>query len=134
MELKFYDFAVKGDQLGSLIAIEGNRDVPFDIKRAYYIWDTKPYVTRGRHAHRHLDQVLICVKGWFKLTLDDGHERREMWMDEPSLGVHIGPMVWREMANFSESSLILVLASEHYDETDYIRNYADFLKELRGES
>lgn len=132
MDLKFYDFDIKGDQLGSLIAVEGNRDIPFDIKRVYYIWDTKPYIVRGKHAHRSLDQILICAKGWFKLTLDDGTERKEMWMDKPNMGIQISSMVWREMSDFSESSLIIVLASQHYDENDYIRNYEDFLKEVKG--
>ena len=117
-----------GDSRGQLIAIEGKKDIPSDFKRVYYIYDTNSDVTRGCHAHRALKQLLICVHGSCKIRLDDGKESQIVLLDKPNEGILIYNTIWREMFDFSEDAVLLVLASEIYDEKDYIRDYQDFLK------
>jgi dTDP-4-dehydrorhamnose 3,5-epimerase-like enzyme len=124
------DFPALGDDRGSLVALEAHKTVPFDIKRAYYIFGTKPQVSRGFHAHRALKQVAVCVTGKCRLVLDDGQCREEVWLDSPTKGLLIGNFMWREMHDFSSDCVLLVLASEHYDEADYIRTYDDFKRAL----
>lgn len=127
---KLLDFKVLGDERGSLIALEGGSpSVPFDVKRVYYIYGTTPGVTRGKHAHYALKQVLICVNGSCDIVLDDGRTRQTVRLDNPAKGLFIDGFIWREMTNFSPDCVLLVLASEHYDEADYIRDYAQFLRE-----
>lgn len=135
MEVKTYHYPPHGDARGQLVALEMMEDIPFQIKRVYYIYNTLPGVHRGAHAHRSLEQILICVHGSCKVILDDGCERREVLLDKPTEGLYISSDIWREMYDFSEDAVLLVLASEHYDETDYIRNYQQFLKmlEQRGQ-
>jgi dTDP-4-dehydrorhamnose 3,5-epimerase-like enzyme len=99
----------------------------------YYIYDTQPGVRRGFHAHRELEQVLICVHGSCKIHLDNGTDTAEVLLDKPSEGLYISNDMWREMYDFSDGAVLLVLASEYYDERDYIRNYQDFLKVVREE-
>ena len=127
MKIKTTDFSIKGDSRGSLIAIESNKDIPFDIKRIYYIFDTKPGVVRGHHAHKTLEQMLVCVSGSCTIVLDDGENRNEVVLSDPSSGLYIGPNIWREMKDFSEGAVLLVLASDWYNEADYIRDYSEFL-------
>ncbi|MGN0999423.1 MAG: sugar 3,4-ketoisomerase [Faecousia sp.] len=136
MQVKKYYFPPHGDERGQLIAIEERKDLPFDIKRVYYIYDTLPGVRRGFHAHRSLEQILVCVHGSCKILLDNGYEQEIVTLDQPSDGLYISNDTWREMYDFSEGAVLLVLASEYYDEADYIRNYEDFLKMVRqkGES
>lgn len=117
----------RGDERGNLIALECGLSVPFDIRRVYYIFGTKPGVDRGFHAHRRLQQMAICVSGSCSVLVDDGRERREIVLDDPGIALEIGPMVWREMRRFSESAVLVVLADAIYDEADYIRDYDDFL-------
>ncbi|WP_076922950.1 MULTISPECIES: FdtA/QdtA family cupin domain-containing protein [unclassified Pseudoalteromonas] len=131
--LKTIDFAQLGDERGSLISLEANKQIPFDIKRVYYIYGTEKEVARGFHAHKQLQQVAVCVAGKCRMILDDGKKREEMWLDSPAKGLLIEDMVWREMHDFSEGCVLLVLASEHYDEADYVRDYQQFLKIQRGE-
>lgn len=133
MEIKTYSFPPHGDDRGQLIAIEEQKDLPFAIKRVYYIYDTLPGVRRGFHAHRCLEQILICVSGSCKIHLDDGRQTAEVTLDKPTEGLYISNNMWREMYDFSEGAVLLVLASEYYDEADYIRNYEDFLKMVKGE-
>ncbi len=128
---KLIDFKTLGDERGSLIAIEEGYNTPFDIKRVYYIFDTKKGVQRGFHAHIDLKQIAIAVKGSCTFVLDNGKERKEVNLDNPNQGLFIEGLIWREMKNFSEDCVLLVLASEHYDEDDYIRDYNDFLKKVR---
>ena len=123
-------FPVKGDYTGSLVAVEGGIDIPFDIKRVYYIWGTQHDQVRGRHAHRKLEQVIICVSGWCDFILDDGKTRDTVHLSAGSQGLYLKHNIWREFTNFSSDCVILVLASEHYDEADYIRDYDTFLKEV----
>lgn len=130
--IKWIDFPSLGDERGSLVAVEigQNKSVPFDIKRVYYIYQTEQGVSRGYHAHKQLKQVAICVAGKCRMVLDDGTTREDVWLDSPTQGLVIEEMVWREMHDFSEDCVLLVLASEHYDEADYIRDYEDFQKQV----
>ena len=131
--VNWIDFPPLGDDRGSLVALEGAKTVPFDIKRVYYIFDTKKGVSRGFHAHKNLEQVAICVRGSCRMVLDDGTNRVDAILDSPIKGIYIGNLVWREMHEFSEDCVLLVLASEHYDEADYIRDYQEYCRALIGE-
>ncbi|MHB0896056.1 MAG: sugar 3,4-ketoisomerase [Spirochaetales bacterium] len=123
-------FNIKGDARGSLIALEANKDIPFEIKRIYYIFDTEENIVRGHHAHKTLQQVLICLSGSCTIVLDDSKERSEVLLDKPNIGLYVGPNIWRDMKDFSPDAILLVLASDLYDEEDYIRDYAGFLSYL----
>ncbi|UUS57073.1 MULTISPECIES: WxcM-like domain-containing protein [unclassified Acinetobacter] len=118
-----------GDQRGGLVAIESNQSIPFEIKRLYYIFNTTNQ-SRGFHAHIDLKQVAVCVKGSCRFILDNGHVREEVILSSPTQGLYIEALTWREMHDFSDDCVLLVLASEHYDESDYIRDYQEFLKEV----
>jgi len=128
MEIKIVKLEEHGDSRGTLIALEQMKNVPFEIKRVYYMYNTGPGVRRGFHAHKQLKQILICVKGSCKILIDDGTEKAEVSLDEPNKGLIIESHLWREMFDFSEDAVLMVLASELYDEADYIRNYDDFIK------
>lgn len=134
MDIQKYTFPPHGDERGQLIAIEEQKDLPFTIKRVYYIYDTLPNVRRGFHAHRNLQQILICVTGSCKIHLDNGSETAEVTLDKPNEGLYIANNMWREMYDFTPGAVLLVLASEYYDEADYIRNYEDFQKMIRGDN
>jgi dTDP-4-dehydrorhamnose 3,5-epimerase-like enzyme len=124
--LQWIDLPARGDTRGALVAVESGATVPFDIRRVYYIFDTQQGVARGFHAHRRLQQLLICVSGECRMVLDDGQRREEAWLDSPTRGLLIKSFVWREMHDFSPDCVLLVLASEHYEEADYIRDYEQF--------
>lgn len=128
--IKWVDFPSLGDERGSLVALEAEQTVPFTIKRVYYIFGTHEKVSRGFHAHHNLQQVAICITGKCRMILDDGDKREEVWLDTSTKGVIIGDLIWREMHDFSDDCVLLVLASEHYDESDYIRNYDEFMNEV----
>lgn len=130
--IKLLDFREIGDKRGSLVSLESRKNVPFDIKRVYYIYDTLSGVVRGLHAHRDLQQLLVCVSGSCKVTLDNGYSREQVILDSASTGLLIRNLIWREMYDFSEGCVLMVLASGYYDESDYIRNYDDFLNEVRN--
>ena len=117
-----------GDERGSLISLEGNVNVPFDIKRVYYIFDTKEDVERGFHAHINLKQLVVSVKGSCTFVLDNGIKKEELILSKPNQGLFIEGLIWREMKNFSSDCVLIVLASEYYNESDYIRNYDKFLE------
>jgi len=127
--IEWVDFPPLGDERGSLVALEGGRTVPFDIARVYYLFGTGRGVSRGFHAHRRLRQVAVCVTGSCRMVLDDGTRREEVLLDSPTRGLVIRSLVWREMHDFTPDCVLLVLASEHYDEADYIRDYERFLVE-----
>ena len=127
--IKLIDLPSLGDQRGGLVAIESNQSIPFEIKRLYYIFNTTDQ-SRGYHAHIDLQQVAICVKGSCRFILDNGHVREEVILSSPTQGLHIEALTWREMHDFSEDCVLLVMASEHYDENDYIRDYTQFKKIL----
>lgn len=125
--VKHYSFMKNTDPFyGSLTAIEGSVDVPFDVKRVYYIYDVPNEVRRGFHSHVDLHQVLICVHGSVKILTKTPFEQQVIELSSPNKGLYIGPMIWREMYDFSEDAVLLVLASEHYTEDDYIRDYAKY--------
>lgn len=124
------NFRVRGDHTGNLVALEKGAEFPFDIKRVYYIWGTDKDAVRGKHAHRKLEQVIVCTSGSCDFLLDDGNERAKVHLDNPTQGLHIKSNIWREFTNFSPDCVVIVLASEHYDEKDYIRSYDTFLKEI----
>ncbi|MES3006290.1 MAG: FdtA/QdtA family cupin domain-containing protein [Pseudomonadota bacterium] len=123
---KWIDFPPLGDDRGSLVALEASKTIPFDIKRVYYIFGTKSGVSRGFHAHKYLKQVAVCVTGKCRMVLDNGSDRESFWLDSPTKGILIEDLTWREMHDFSADCVLLVLASEHYDEKDYLRNYEEF--------
>ena len=127
--IKLIDLPSLGDQRGGLVAIESNQSIPFEIKRLYYIFNTTSQ-SRGFHAHIDLKQIAVCVKGSCRFILDNGHTREEVTLNSPTQGLYIDALTWREMHDFSEDCVLLVLASEHYDESDYIRDYQEFLKEI----
>ncbi|NLT87323.1 MAG: WxcM-like domain-containing protein [Pseudomonas lactis] len=125
--IKWIDFQILGDSRGSLVSIEQGEVIPFAIKRVYYIYRTGEDVSRGFHAHYNLKQVAICVAGSCRMVLDNGTVREEVILDCPTKGILIDGITWREMHDFSDNCVLLVLASEHYDESDYIRNYDVFI-------
>lgn len=114
-------------EFGYLTPVETMEEIPFAIKRIYYIYGVGEGITRGMHSHKHLHQVLICVKGSVDIRLDNYFGERKYTLNDPSVGLYIGPDNWREMSNFSEDAVLLVLASEKYDTEDYIRDYDDFI-------
>ena len=118
---------ISPEGMGSLSFVE-KEIIPFSIKRVYYLYDVPLNGERGGHAHKQLFQVLIALSGSFELLLDDGSKTKKILLDSPNVGVYIPNGIWREMNNFSKNSVCLVLASENYDENDYIRNYQDFIK------
>lgn len=124
--IKLINFTPLGDHRGSLVALESNKNVPFDIKRIYYIFGTISDVARGFHAHRELQQVAVCVSGKCRMVLDNGVQREEVWLDSPTKGLLIGNLIWREMHDFSPDCVLLVIASDYFNELDYIRHYEDF--------
>lgn len=126
--VQLVDFPALGDARGSLVALEANKTVPFDIKRVYYIFSTKAGVIRGFHAHKALKQVAVCVTGSCRMLLDDGQQKESILLDSPTKGLVIENLVWREIHDFTPDCVLLVLASDHYDEFDYIRDYCDFIK------
>jgi dTDP-4-dehydrorhamnose 3,5-epimerase-like enzyme len=129
--IKEINFKPLGDERGSLIALEDGKDVPFDIKRVYYIYGTKEGVSRGFHAHRKLKQVAVCVTGSCRFILDNGKQKSEVILNGATKGLLIEGLIWREMYDFSPDCVLMVLASEYYDESDYIRDYSEFIKAIR---
>ena len=124
------NFPIHGDHTGNLVALEKGADFPFDIKRVYYIWGTSTDAIRGKHAHRKLEQVIICTSGSCDFILDNGKERTTVHLNNPAQGLYIKHNIWREFTNFSDDCVLMVLASEHYDEADYIRDYEQFKQEV----
>ena len=127
MQVIKYVFQPHGDERGQLVALEEFKDIPFEIKRVYYMYDTGRGVRRGFHAHKSLEQILVCIHGTCKILLDNGQEKK------PYEGLYIANNMWREMYDFSDDAVLLVLASDFYKEEDYIRNYDEFLKFVADE-
>ena len=128
MQVIKYVFQPHGDDRGQLVALEEFKDIPFRIKRVYYImYDTGEGVVRGHHAHKSLQQILICIHGSCKILLDNGREKKVIPLEKPYEGLYVSNAMWREMFDFSPDAVLMALASELYDEGDYIRNYDDFL-------
>lgn len=117
---------VLGDERGQLVAIESGVNIPFEVKRVFFIYGTQPNVSRGQHSHLKTKQYLLAVRGSCKVTLDDGQEKKTFLLDRPDVGLFQDAMIWGSMHDFSSDCVLLVLANEHYDERDYIRSYQDF--------
>ena len=131
---RIIDLAVRGDERGSLIALEPGKEVPFDSRRAYYIFGTLKGVSRGFHAHRRLSQLLVSVNGSCRLVVDNGRGRAEVILDRPDRGLLISGLVWREMHDFSSDCVLMVMADQPYDPSDYIRSYDDFSEAVLAQS
>lgn len=125
-----YTFQPHGDERGQLIALEEFSDIPFRIKRVYYMYDTGSDVVRGNHAHKKLEQILVCVHGSCKIRLDNGKEKKVVVLEKPYEGLYVANNMWREMYDFSPDAVLMVFASELYDEQDYIRDYNKFLESV----
>ena len=123
---------VIGDERGKLVSIEANKNISFDIKRVYYIFDTLPDQERGKHAHKNLEQLIIAMDGSCQFILDDGKNRESVWLNRPDVGLYIGKNMWREMRHFSYGCKLMVLASDYYNEDEYIRDYSIFKKTVTG--
>ena len=123
-----YKFKVHLDKYGSLVPVEATGEVPFEIKRIYYIYGVPNEVRRGFHAHKKLHQVLICLNGSVKILVKTPNEEQVVELIRPDEGLYIGPMIWREMYDFSKDAILLVLASDHYSKADYERNYDQYLE------
>lgn len=122
------------DRRGDLTFIEGENHVPFKIARVYYLYNVPVDSERGGHAHRQLEQVVFALSGSFRLKIDDGTKKSEYWLRNPRKGLYLSNLVWREMDAFSQGAVCMVVASQRYDEADYIRNYADFQTSIENES
>ncbi|EFA9000624.1 WxcM-like domain-containing protein [Escherichia coli] len=126
MNIQLIPLQIHGDDRGVLVSLERDKNIDFEIRRVYYIFDTKKGVVRGYHAHKNLKQLVIAVKGSCRFTLDDGSERVSVFLDNPAQGLLVNSLIWREMSDFSEDCVLMVLASNEYDESDYIRDYDAF--------
>lgn len=125
------EFPIVADRRGNLTFIEGGQHIPFDIKRVYYLYDVPGGAERGGHAHRDLHQIIIAMGGSFDVLLRDGYRNRRFQLNRSYYGLYVPPMVWRELDNFSSGSVCLVLASEHFEEGDYYRDWAGFERDTR---
>lgn len=131
-QVKILEFSDLGDERGNLVVVEGDGfDIPFEIKRVFYIYGSDKEVIRGRHANKRTKFVMINVSGKSKVKIDNGYEKKVIELNRPRMGLYLSTMVWKDMYDFSDDSVLLVLASEHYDAEEYIRNYNDFLQEVR---
>ncbi len=130
MDIQMIQFQSYDDDRGSLVVAETTKEIPFDIKRLYYIYDVGSGVVRGFHSHKKLEQVYIAVSGSMKVTLSNGIEKKEVVLDNPKQGLYIGHDTWRTISDFSPGAVLLVAASELYREDDYIRNYDEFAASL----
>lgn len=120
------------DRKGNITVVENNKDIPFEVRRTYYLYDVPGGESRGAHAHKELSQLIIAASGSFTVTLNDGKVKRSFLLNRPYQGLYVVPGIWRDLDDFSSGSVCLVLASHEYDEADYIRNYEEFLK-FKGE-
>lgn len=131
-QVKMVEFPQQGDERGHLVIVEGNQDIPFEIKRVFYIYGSAKDVVRGQHANRKSQFVLINVAGTSKVKAKDGEGNEAVFcLNRPHTGIYLPTMVWKDMYDFSEDSVLLVLASEHYDPEEYIRNYSEFVEEIK---
>ncbi len=122
------------DPRGNLSFIEGGQHIPFDIKRVYYLYDVPGGSDRGSHAHKNLQQFIVAMSGSFDVVLDDGHEKRRFHLNRSYYGLYVCPMMWRDLDNFSSGAVCMVLASTRYDESDYIRDYDQFIAAVRAKA
>lgn len=131
-QYKILEFGEFGDERGSLVVAEGSgKDIPFEIKRVFYMYGSDSSVVRGQHANRKTEFVMINVSGTSKVRVENGEEEVIIELNRPRMGLYLKTMVWKDMYDFSPDSVLLVLASEHYDGEEYIRDYDEYLKEIR---
>ena len=131
-QYKIIEFGEYGDERGNLVVAEGSgRDIPFEIKRVFYMYGSDDTVIRGQHANRKTEFVLINVSGTSKVKVDNGFETDIIELDKPRMGLYIPTMMWKDMYDFSADSVLLVLASEHYNGSEYIRDYDEFIREIK---
>lgn len=134
-KIKLLEFKEYGDVKGNLVVVEGLKDVPFQINRIFYIYGSDSNVVRGNHANMHSEFVLINISGKSKVKVKDGKGREKVFsLDKPHTGIYLPKMVWKDMYDFSKDSILLVLASEHYDDSEYIRDYDAFVKLVNSEN
>lgn len=131
-QIKILEFGEFGDERGNLVVAEGGIDVPFDVKRVFYMYGSDDTVVRGQHANRITEFVLINVSGSSKVKVDNGYQTEIIELNRPRMGLYIPSMIWKDMYDFSKDSVLLVLASTHYDGNEYIRDYEEYIKEMRG--
>lgn len=127
-DCKIIDLPKISDPRGNLSFIESGRHIPFDIKRVYYLYDVPGGADRGEHAHKSLHQFIVAMSGSFDVVLDDGQDKGRFHLNRSYYGLYVCPMMWRYLDNFSSGSVCMVLASEYFDENDYYRDYADFMR------
>ena len=131
-QYKILEFGDLGDERGNLVVVEGEQDIPFEIKRVFYIYGSDSEVVRGQHANRNSEFVLINVSGTSKVRVDNGFEETVIELNRPRMGLYLPTMLWKDMYEFSEDSVLLVLTNTHYDGGEYIRDYEEYLKEVGG--
>ena len=134
MITKLEEFKVLGDHRGQLVALEANRQIPFDVKRVFYIYGTQESVPRGNHSHYKTKQFLVAVNGNCKVTFDNGKEKETFDLNKQNLGLFQDALIWGTMHDFSSDCVLMVLANEYYDASDYITDYDKFLKEVKNDS
>lgn len=130
-EAKMIDFIEKGDERGRLVVVEGLKDIPFEIKRIFYMYGSEKDVIRGQHANKKSQFVLINVSGSSKIRVDDGDKSEVIVLDRPNKGIYIPSMIWKDMFDFSEDSVLLVLSDQYYDSEEYIRDYEQYCKMIK---
>ena len=131
-QYKILEFADLGDDRGNLVVVEGEQDIPFEIKRVFYIYGSDDKVIRGQHANRRAEFVLINVSGTSKVRVDNGFQEETIELNRPRMGLYLPTMLWKDMYDFSRDSVLLVLSNIHYDGGEYIRDYEEYLKEVKG--
>ncbi|MCI8598127.1 MAG: WxcM-like domain-containing protein [Lachnospiraceae bacterium] len=131
-QYRILEFGDLGDERGNLVVVEGTQDIPFDIKRVFYIYGSDSEVVRGQHANRNSEFVLINVSGTSKVRVDNGFEEEIIELNRPRMGLYLPTMLWKDMYDFSADSVLLVLTNTHYDGKEYIRDYDEYLKEVGG--
>ena len=131
-QYRILEFGDLGDERGNLVVVEGAKDIPFEIKRVFYIYGSDSEVVRGQHANRNSEFVLINVSGTSKVRVDNGFEETVIELNRPRMGLYLPTMLWKDMYEFSEDSVLLVLTNTHYDGTEYIRDYDEYVKEVGG--
>ena len=131
MNYKLIDINIHGDERGKLAVLEGLKSIPFEIKRVYWIFDTLPDQERGFHSHKNMEQIVVAMDGSCEFELDDGTKKETIVLNRPDKGLYIGKNIWRVMKNFSYGCKLMVLASDYYDEKEYIRNYDEFIRSIK---
>lgn len=128
---KILNFDIHSDKRGDLTSLADNKEIPFKIKRIYYTWNMPNEAIRGGHAHKKLDEVIVCLHGSCDFVLDDGKEKITITLDRPNKGLYIKANVWRDFRNFSSDCVVILIASDYYDTEDYIRDYNEYLKSIK---